>query len=62
MSFMCLAPKAQYSPEAWGNAPGNRRSRRTSALKTQFTVCPESRFQRLDVPTIRSLGRCPRLE
>jgi hypothetical protein len=62
MNCICLAPKAQYSREAWGNAPGIGALPRTLALKARFTIRAESRFQRLDVPTIGFLGRCPRLE
>ena len=37
MNCVWLAPKAQRSDEAWGNALGIRTSRRTSALTARFT-------------------------
>ena len=59
MNCVWLAPKAQHSDEAWGNAPGIRTSRRTSALTARFTVRSEWRFQRLNVRTIGSWGVAP---
>ena len=54
MNRVWLAPKAQRSNEAWGNALGIRTSRRTSALTARFTVRSEWRFQRLNERTIGS--------
>jgi hypothetical protein len=59
MNFVWLAPKAQHSDEAWGNAPGIRTFSRTSALTARFTVRSEWRFQRLNVRTIGSWGVAP---
>ena len=50
MNCVCLAPKAQGSHEAWGNAPGTITSR-TLALKARFNALSEWRFQRLNVQT-----------
>ena len=59
MNCVWLAPKAQHSDEAWGNAPGIRTSPRTLALTARFTVRSEWRFQRLNVRTIGSWGVAP---
>ena len=58
MSCVCLAPEAQHSNVAWGNVPGFREPRKTSALKARLSMISEWRFQRLNVQTI-SPGALP---
>ena len=51
MKGLCIAPKAQRSKTAWGNAPGSLKGQ-TLALKARFIAnqaghLREPRFQRL---------------
>jgi hypothetical protein len=56
---MWLAPKAQYSPQAWGIAPGFRIDK-TPALKAQVnSSADETRVQRLCRCHLNSWGDAP---
>jgi len=58
---MELAPKAQYSPQAWGIAPGLRVPK-TPAMKARFiSATIETRFQRFFRGHLNPWGDGPRL-
>jgi hypothetical protein len=56
---MLLAPKAQYSPPAWGIAPGFK-IHKTPALKARvISSTVETRFQRFSRGDLNSWGDAP---
>jgi hypothetical protein len=56
---MWLAPKAQYSPPAWGIAPGFT-IHKTPALKARIiSSTVETRLQRFDRGRLNSWGDAP---
>jgi hypothetical protein len=56
---MWLAPKAQYSPQAWGIAPGFRIHKRPALKARVNSSADETRFQRLWCFHLNSWGDAP---
>ena len=59
MNYICLAPRALHSRQAWCDAPGNRNHPKNVSAKNAIRARAESRFQRLGICTTGTPGALP---